>query len=187
SASVAIRVVGSLFSPESLRVREFLARNRIPHEWLDPDRDAAVERLLREFAVTPGELPVVIASGSVLRRPTPGGLAGYLGLTVDSLPERCFDLVVVGGGPAGLAAAVYGASEGLHTLGLEMTAPGGQAGMSSRIENYLGFPMGISGAELTQRAIIQAEKFGASLTAPCTVVSLEDRTGFLVVRLSDGT
>ncbi len=107
-ASAAIRVVGSRFSPESLRVREFLARNRIPHEWLDPDRDAAVERLLREFAVTPGELPVVIASGSVLRRPTPGGLAEYLGLTINSLPERCFDLVVVGAGPAGLAAAVYG-------------------------------------------------------------------------------
>src|SRR3989441_3609283 len=87
SASAAIRVVGSQFSPESLRVREFLARNRIPHEWLDPDRDAAVERLLREFAVTPGELPVVIASGSVLRRPTPGGLAEYLGLTINSLPE----------------------------------------------------------------------------------------------------
>ena len=99
-ASATIRVVGSRFSPESLRVREFLARNRIPHEWLDPDRDAAVERLLREFAVTPGELPVVIVSGSVLRRPTPGGLAEYLGLTITSLPERCFDLVVVGAGPA---------------------------------------------------------------------------------------
>src|SRR5256886_10914213 len=125
-ASVAIRVVGSRFLPESLRVREFLARNRIPHEWLDPDRDAAVERLLREFAVTPGELPVVIVSGSVLRRPTPGGLAEYLGLTITSLPERCFDLVVVGAGPAGLAAAVYGASEGLQTLVVEMAAVGGQ-------------------------------------------------------------
>ena len=123
----------------------------------------------------------------MLRRATPGDVAGYLGLTVESLPNRCFDLVVVGGGPAGLAAAVYGASEGLRTLGVEMTAPGGQAGMSSRIENYLGFPMGISGAELTQRAIIQAEKFGASLTAPCTVVSLGSRAGHLVARLSDGS
>jgi thioredoxin reductase (NADPH) len=101
------------------------------------------------------------------------------------LPKRCFDLVVVGGGPAGLAAAVYGASEGLSTLGVEMVAPGGQAGMSSRIENYLGFPMGISGAELTQRAIVQAETFGATLPAPCTVASLANRGGYLVLRMSD--
>ena len=186
-ASAAIRVVGSRFSPESLRVREFLARNGIPHEWLDPDRDAAVERLLREFAVTPGELPVVIVSGSVLRRPTPGGLAEYLGLTITSLPERCFDLVVVGAGPAGLAAAVYGASEGLRTLVVEMAAVGGQAGTSSRIENYLGFPTGISGGDLTQRAVVQAEKFGAHLTSPCTASSLREEAGHLVVRLSDGT
>ena len=186
-ASAAIRVVGSRFSPESLRVREFLARNGIPHEWLDPDRDAAVERLLREFAVTPGELPVVIVSGSVLRRPTPGGLAEYLGLTITSLPERCFDLVVVGAGPAGLAAAVYGASEGLQTLVVEMAAVGGQAGTSSRIENYLGFPTGISGGDLTQRAVVQAEKFGAHLTSPCAASSLREEAGHLVVRLSDGT
>jgi len=187
SASVAIRVMGSRFSPETLRVREFLARNRIPHEWLDPDRDAAVERLLREFAVTPGELPVVIASGSVLRHPTPGVLAQYLGLTIDSLPERCFDLVVVGAGPAGLAAAVYGASEGLRTLVVEMVAVGGQAAGSSRIENYLGFPTGISGGDLTQRAVVQAEKFGAHLTSPCAASSLREEAGHLVVRLSDGT
>jgi thioredoxin reductase (NADPH) len=143
--------------------------------------------LLGHFDIAATELPVVIATGTVLRRATPGEVAGYLGLTVESLPERSFDLVVVGGGPAGLAAAVYGASEGLRTLGVDMTAPGGQAGMSSRIENYLGFPMGVSGAELTQRAIIQAEKFGASLTAPCTVVSLGSRAGHLVARLSDGS
>jgi thioredoxin reductase (NADPH) len=186
-ASTAIRLVGSRFSPESLRVREFLSRNRIPHEWLDPDRDATVERLLREFAVTPGELPVVIVSGSLLRHPTPGGLAQHLGLTIDSLPERCFDLVVVGAGPAGLAAAVYGASEGLRTLVVEMVAVGGQAGTSSRIENYLGFPTGISGGELTQRAVVQAEKFGAHLTSPCAASSLREEAGHLIVRLSDGT
>jgi thioredoxin reductase (NADPH) len=186
-ASAAIRVVGTRFSPESLRVREFLARNRIPHEWLDPERDAAVERLLSEFAVTPGELPVVIASGSVLRRPTPGGLAEYLGLTIGSLPERCFDLVVVGGGPGGLAAAVYGASEGLRTLVVEMAMIGGQAGASSRIENYLGFPTGISGGDLTQRAVVQAEKFGAHLTSPCAASSLREEAGHLVIHLSDGT
>ncbi|HEX6553079.1 MAG TPA: FAD-dependent oxidoreductase [Ktedonobacteraceae bacterium] len=186
-ARAAIRVVGSRFSPESLQVREFLARNRIPHEWLDPDRDAIVERLLIEFTVTPGELPVVIASGSVLRHPTPGVLAQYLGLTIDSLPERCFDLVVVGAGPAGLAAAVYGASEGLRTLVLEMVAVGGQAAASSRIENYLGFPTGISGGDLTERAVVQAEKFGAHLTSPCAAASLRVEAGHLVVRLSDGT
>jgi thioredoxin reductase (NADPH) len=186
-AAPAIRVIGSQFSPESLHIREFLTRTRIPHEWLDADRDPQVEALLGQFGIAATELPVVIATGTVLRQATPGNVAGYLGLTVESLPERCFDLVVVGGGPAGLAAAVYGASEGLRTLGVEMTAPGGQAGMSSRIENYLGFPMGISGEELTQRAIIQAEKFGASLTAPCTVASLGSRAGHLVVRLSDGS
>jgi thioredoxin reductase (NADPH) len=186
-AAASLRVIGSQFSPESLRVREFLTRIRVPHEWLDPDSDPRVEDLLRGFGIAANELPVVIASGSVLRRPTPGELSSYLGLTVESLPERCFDLIVVGGGPAGLAAAVYGASEGLRTLAVEMTAPGGQAGSTSRIENYLGFPMGVSGSELTQRAVIQAEKFGAHLTIPCTVESLRNQAGHLVVRLSDGS
>ena len=120
-------------------------------------------------------------------RPTPGALAEYLGLTLESLPDRCFDLVIVGGGPAGLAAAVYGASEGLHTLGLEKIGVGGQAGSTSRIENYLGFPTGISGGDLTRRAFIQAEKFGASLTAPCEATSLREEGGHLVLTLSDGT
>jgi thioredoxin reductase (NADPH) len=186
-ASAAIRVVGSRFSPELLPVREFLARNRIPHEWLDPDRDAAVEHLLSELGVTPRELPIVIVSGSVLHRPTPGRLAEYLGLTIDSLPERCFDLLVIGAGPAGLAAAVYGASEGLRTLVIEMAAVGGQAGASSRIENYLGFPTGISGGDLTQRAVVQAEKFGARVTSPCVASSLREEAGHLVIHLSDGT
>jgi thioredoxin reductase (NADPH) len=186
-AAATIRVVGSRFSPESLRLREFLARNRIPHEWIDADRDPAVERLLRESQVATTELPVVIASGEVLRRPTPGELAGYLGLTVDSIPERSFDLVVVGAGPAGLAAAVYGASEGLGTLVVELVAVGGQAGTTSRIENYLGFPTGISGGDLTQRAVVQAEKFGAHLTSPCAATALAEEGGHLVVRLADGT
>jgi thioredoxin reductase (NADPH) len=187
AAAPSIRVIGSQFSPESTHIREFLTRTRVPHEWLDVDRDPQVAALIEQFGIAATELPFVIATGTVLRSATPGDVASYLGLTVESLPDRCFDLVVVGGGPAGLAAAVYGASEGLRTLGVEMTAPGGQAGMSSRIENYLGFPMGISGGDLTQRAIIQAEKFGAMLTAPCTAVSLGQRAGHLVVRLSDGT
>jgi thioredoxin reductase (NADPH) len=186
-AAPSVRVIGSRFSPESLRVREFLSRTRVPHEWLEPDRDPQVEDLLRQFGIPPNELPVVMATGSVLRRPSPGELSSYLGLTIEALPDRCFDLVVVGGGPAGLAASVYGASEGLRTLGVETIAPGGQAGTTSRIENYLGFPMGISGSDLTQRAVIQAEKFGASLTVPCTAVSLRNQAGHLVVRLSDGT
>jgi len=186
-AASAIRVIGSRFSPDSGRVREFLARNRIPHEWLDPDADSDVERLLREFDIAPRDLPVVIATGTVLRRPTPGVLADYLGLTLGKLPDRCFDLVVVGAGPAGLAAAVYGASEGLRTTVVEMVAVGGQAGSSSRIENYLGFPTGISGADLTQRATVQAQKFGASLSSPCAAASLREDAGHLVIRLSDGT
>lgn len=186
-ASSAIRVVGSRFSPDSGRVREFLVRNRIPHEWLDPDADSDVERLLREFAIAPRDLPVVIVSGTVLRHPTPGVLADYLGLTVGTTPEGGFDLIVVGAGPAGLAAAVYGASEGLRTLVVEMVAVGGQAGSSSRIENYLGFPTGISGGDLTQRATVQAQKFGASLSSPCTVASLQDDGGHFVLRLSNGT
>jgi thioredoxin reductase (NADPH) len=186
-ASAAIRVIGSRFSPDSGHVREFLVRNRIPHEWLDPDADRDVEHLLREFDIAPRDLPVVIVSGKVLRRPTPGVLAEYLGLTVGAMPDGGFDLIVVGAGPAGLASAVYGASEGLRTLVLEMVAVGGQAGASSRIENYLGFPTGISGGDLTQRATVQAQKFGASFSSPCTVASIQENAGHFVLRLSSGS
>ncbi len=186
-AAVATRVIGSRYSAQSLQLREFLTRSRLPHEWLDPDHDPQVDELLRRFGVPPSELPVVISSGTVLRRPSPGELAEYLGLTLGRLPERCFDLVVVGGGPAGLAAAVYGASEGLRTLALDMVAPGGQAGSSSRIENYFGFPTGISGADLIERGLVQAEKFGAQLSAPCAAVALREEAGHLVIELSDGT
>jgi thioredoxin reductase (NADPH) len=187
NAGSAIRVIGSRFSPETAQIREYLARTRLPYEWLDPDSDTEVDTVLGHFDIPPGELPVVITSGAVLRRPTPGTLAEHLGLTLASLPGRCFDLVIVGGGPAGLAAAVYGASEGLRTLGVDMVAPGGQAGTTSRIENYFGFPTGISGGDLTQRALVQAEKFGAALSAPCAAVALREEAGHLVVELSDGT
>jgi len=186
-ASSAIRGIGSRFSADSGRVREFLVRNRIPHEWLDPDGDRDVERLLRELDIAARDLPVVIVSSKVLRHPTSGELAEYLGLTVGTMPDGGFDLIVVGAGPAGLAAAVYGASEGLRTLVLEMVAIGGQAGSSSRIENYLGFPTGISGSDLTQRATVQAQKFGASFSSPCTVGGLEDDSGHFLLRLSNGT
>jgi len=186
-AGAAIRVVGSRFSPEVLQLREFLSRSRIPHEWLDPDGDPHVETMVEQFSLEPSDFPVVVSSGRVFRRATPGEVADYLGLTVDRLPGRCFDLVIVGGGPSGLAAAVYGASEGLRTLGVDMVAPGGQAGTSSRIENYFGFPTGISGTELAQRGFVQAEKFGAQLTVPCRAVGLRERAGHLVVELSDGS
>ena len=186
-AAVFIRVVGSRFSPETMRIREFLTRTRLPHEWLDPDADSRVDEIVRAFSLEPSDLPIVIATGEVLRRPTPGELASYLGLTLENLPDRSFDLVIVGGGPAGLAAAVYGASEGLHTLGVDMIAPGGQAATSSRIENYFGFATGIPGAELTQRGLVQAEKFGARLSAPCTAIALGEESGHLTLELSDGT
>jgi thioredoxin reductase (NADPH) len=186
-AAAAIRVVGSRYSPESARLREFLQRSRIPHEWVDPDADGAVEGALRASGIKPAELPIVIVTGTVLRRPTPGELSEFLGLTIDTLTRHCFDLIVVGSGPGGLAAAVYGASEGLSTLTVESIALGGQAGSSSRIENYLGFPTGISGGDLTHRALIQAEKFGASFSSPCAAVSLREMSGHLAVQLADGS
>jgi thioredoxin reductase (NADPH) len=186
-AASATRVIGSRYSADSLRIREFLSRCQLPYEWVDPDNDPQVDEVLQHFGVSPSDLPVVITSGTVLRRATPGILSEYLGLTIGQLPERTFDLLVVGGGPAGLAAAVYGASEGLQTLAFDMVAPGGQAGTSSRIENYFGFPTGISGGDLVQRGMIQAEKFGAQLTAPCAAVSLHEDAGHLVVELSDGS
>jgi thioredoxin reductase (NADPH) len=186
-AGAATRVIGSQFSPQVLQLREFLSRTRIPYEWLDQDEDPQVEGLLEQFALGSSDLPVVVASGTVIRRATPGMLSDYFGLTVEQLPQRCFDLVIVGGGPAGLAAAVYGASEGLTTLGVDMVAPGGQAGTSSRIENYFGFPTGISGGELAQRGFVQAEKFGAHMTTPCEAISLKERSGHLIVELADGS
>jgi thioredoxin reductase (NADPH) len=186
-AGPATRVIGSRYCPEVLQLREFLSRTRIPHEWLDPDSNPLVETMVEQYGLEPTDFPVVVSSGRVIRRATPGMVADYLGLTVEHLPGRCFDLVIVGGGPSGLAAAVYGASEGLRTLGVDMVAPGGQAGTSSRIENYFGFPTGISGADLAQRGFVQAEKFGAQLTAPCQAVGLRERAGHLVVELSDGT
>ena len=186
-AAATTRVIGSRFSKETLRIREFLSRLSIPHEWLDPDRHEDVDDVLEHFDVEAMDLPVVITSGTVLRSPSTGQLAEYLGLTLQSLPERGFDLIVVGGGPAGLAASVYGASEGLATLDVERFGVGGQAGTSSRIENYLGFPTGVSGTELAQRALVQAEKFGARMTAPCEAESLREEDGYLIVHLSDGT
>ena len=187
SAADTLQIVGSEFSPESMALREYAARNGLPHRWIDADTQTDVATLLAGLGVTVADLPVAIIPQGVLRRATPGELASRLGLTVDSVPDRCFDIVVVGAGPAGLAASVYAASEGLRTLTVDSVAAGGQAAASSRIENYLGFPTGISGGDLTNRAAVQAQKFGAVLTSPCAVNRLEERAGHLVAILADGT
>ncbi|HYH48803.1 MAG TPA: FAD-dependent oxidoreductase [Acidimicrobiia bacterium] len=186
-AARSIRVIGSRHLPEALAVREFLTRNRLPHQWLDAEAEPDICRLVDEFGLACSDLPVVVTGSTVLRRATPGEVAQHLGLTIEAIPQRCFDLIVVGAGPAGLAASVYGASEGLSTLTLESQLPGGQAGTSSRIENYLGFPSGVSGGELTNLAMTQALKFGATLSTPCEVDGLLEKAGHLIVRLSDGT
>jgi thioredoxin reductase (NADPH) len=181
------KIVGSRYSPDTRRLREFAARNRLPHVWIDPEEDETIERLLRELHVAPEDTPVVIWHGRrVLRNPSNAELARIIGLHQPELREAAFDIVVVGAGPAGLAAAVYGASEGLDTVTIDAVATGGQAGTASKIENYLGFPWGISGAELADRATIQAEKFGARVRLPAEAVALERRGEHHVVRLSDG-
>lgn len=157
-------VVGSNHSAGTLRIREFLTRNGHPHTYIDVERDRGVQDLLDHFQVHVADVPVVICRGeSVLRNPTNEGVAECLGFNEGIDQTHLRDLVIIGAGPAGLAAAVYGASEGLDVLVLESNAPGGQAGLSSRIENYLGFPNGIAGQELAGRAYVQAQKFGAQV------------------------
>jgi thioredoxin reductase (NADPH) len=180
-----LRIIGSRFSPDSRRVREFIARNRLPHRWTDLEEDASAEALLRELGVRPLETPVVIWRGRVFRNPSNEELARVVGLSSPELDRQMCDLLVVGAGPAGLAASVYGASEGLETITLDAVATGGQAGTSSNIENYLGFPSGISGAELGERAAIQARKFGAHVAIPAEAVALEPDDDHYVVRLAD--
>ena len=157
-------LVGSRHSPGTLRIQEFLTRNGHPYASIDLDRDAGVQALLDQFQVTVDDVPVVICRGVVvLRNPTNGQIADCLGFNEAIDHTQVRDLVIVGAGPSGLSAAVYSASEGLDVLVLETNAPGGQAGSSSKIENYLGFPTGISGQELATRAYTQAQKFGAHL------------------------
>jgi thioredoxin reductase (NADPH) len=182
-----LKIVGSRFSPNTRRLREFLARNRIPHHWIDLDRDGGSESVLRQLGIAPGETPVVIwRRDQILRNPTTAGLGALLGLRGADSREIRRDLVIVGAGPAGLAAAVYGSSEGLSTIVIDSIATGGQAGTSPRIENYLGFPSGISGGELADRAVIQAEKFGADIDVPSTAVRLTERDGYHRITLEDG-
>ena len=184
-----IHVIGHRWSPKSHDVRDFLGRNLVPFKWLDLDASPEAREALSKLStgdVTP-TLPVILfPDGAVLEAPDLGTLAGRIGLR--SRAEKPFyDLVVVGGGPAGLAAAVYGASEGLRTLLIEREAPGGQAGTSSRIENYLGFPSGLTGADLTRRAVAQARKFGAELLTPQEVCGLRVDGQYRVLTLADGS
>jgi thioredoxin reductase (NADPH) len=181
------RIIGSCYSPDSVRVREFAARNRLPHRWLDLETDEDAERLLRRFGIAPQDTPVVIWGHRVLRNPTNAELARVAGLMVpDMISDEC-DLIVVGAGPAGLGAAVYGASDGLRTTTMERIAVGGQAGTSSRIENYLGFPAGLSGSDLAERAFLQADKFGARISVAAEAIRLDSAGGKLQVVLADDT
>jgi thioredoxin reductase (NADPH) len=181
-----VRVVGHRFSKESHDLRDFLVRNRVPARWLDVERDGEARELLQVAGVDAERLPVVLLEdGTVLERPTVLELAERLGVAVAPAQDH-YDLVVVGGGPAGLAAAVYGASEGLKTIMVEREAPGGQAGQSSRIENYLGFPAGLSGSDLARRATDQARRLGAELLAVQEAVGLRVEGSARLVELSGG-
>jgi thioredoxin reductase (NADPH) len=182
-----LQIIGSRFSPETLHLRDYVARNRLPHLFVDLEDLPEVDTVLARWGVRPADAPVVVTPTAVLRHPTPGELAEHLGLAYRPTPGHTFDVVVVGAGPAGLAAAVYGASEGLDTVVVDAVAAGGQAGSSSRIENYLGFPSGISGGDLAALAQVQATKFGARLNSPCEVAALIPGDTFHTLVLGDGS
>ncbi len=185
---VGVTIIGSRFSPAAHQLRDFATRNLVPIKWRDVDTDAQAEALLVQLGVRPSETPIVIGvGGRIAKNPTIEEFAHCAGLVVTLEADHVYDLVVVGAGPAGLAASVYAASEGLDVLTADALAAGGQAGTSARIENYLGFPTGISGEELTKNALIQAQRFGAHITVPCTVRSLGIDGGDRVVTLADNT
>jgi thioredoxin reductase (NADPH) len=182
-----VKVVGSRYSQDTRRVRTFLARNRMPYHWMDLEVDEEAEALLRGLGVSACETPVVIGGEQVLRNPSNADIAAMMGLGSRGTPPPMCDLIIVGAGPAGLAAAVYGASEGLDTQMIDKVAFGGQASTSARIENYLGFPTGISGSELTERAVIQAGRFGARMVVPAQAVGLHAENGDYSIELADGS
>jgi thioredoxin reductase (NADPH) len=222
-ATAGLRIIGSRYSRDTQRLREFASRSRIPHAWIDLEQDAMAELLLSQLHVRPEETPVVVWQGHrvlrnpsnaelsmelglqvtvpadelfdllvvwqghrVLRNPSNAELSMELGLQVTVPADELFDLLVVGAGPAGLAAAVYGASEGLKTVALDSVAVGGQAGTSSKIENYLGFPAGLSGADLAGRAVLQAQKFGARIVSPSEAVRLDCEANYYIVETNNG-
>jgi thioredoxin reductase (NADPH) len=183
-----LRLMGSRWSPKTYELREFLAKNAVPYQWLDVDTaasDPEVRRIVEKAQSAGCRFPVVMfQDGSLLHEPGHAELAERIGLHARA-DNKFYDLVIVGGGPAGLAAAVYGASEGLSTVIVERDAPGGQAGLSSRIENYLGFPSGLSGADLTRRAVAQARRFGAEILAPQHTVGVRSEGPYRIVKLAD--
>jgi thioredoxin reductase (NADPH) len=181
-----VKLVGSRYSRDTRRLREFLARNRMPYQWMDLEDDEEADTLLQALGVEPAETPVVIGGRGVLRNPSNAQLAAMLGFGSRGAPPAMCDLVIVGGGPAGLAAALYGASEGLDTQAIDAVAFGGQAGTSSRIENYLGFPTGISGSELAARAGLQARRLGARLVVPAEAMGLVREDAHYGVQLAGG-
>jgi thioredoxin reductase (NADPH) len=183
-----VQIVGSRYSPDTQRLLEFATRNRLAHAWIDLDNDPAAAVLLDSAGVHPADTPVVLVEGSgVLRNPSNAQFAQVAGITGEPAPGQAYDLIVIGAGPGGLAAAVYGASEGLTTAAVDAVAAGGQASTTSRIENYLGFPAGVSGAEFGERALLQAVRFGTQMFVPCRAVGLTRPHGHYLVALEDGT
>ena len=183
-----IRVLGTRWSPKSYELRDFLARNHVPYQWIDVELSASdrdTKRLLEVLGPEAANLPVVLfPDGTKLLESVPADIAQKVGLRTRAQTDF-YDLAIIGGGPAGLAAAVYGASEGLHTVMIEREAPGGQAGMSSRIENYLGFPTGLSGGDLARRAVVQAQRFGVEILSPQGAVSVRTEGSYRILKLAD--
>ena len=185
-----IRVLGTRWSPRSYEMRDFLARNHVPYQWIDVELSASdpeIKRLLEVLAPVPANLPIVLfPDGTKLLESLPADVAQKVGLRTRAQTDF-YDLAIIGGGPAGLAAAVYGASEGLKTVMIEREAPGGQAGMSSRIENYLGFPTGLSGGDLARRAVVQAQRFGVEILSPQEAVNVRTEGSYRIIKLVDGS
>jgi thioredoxin reductase (NADPH) len=185
-----IRVLGTRWSPRAYDLRDFLARNRVPYLWIDVEvsaNDPETKNLLDALGTDGAKLPVVLfPDGTKLLEGNPADVAQKVGLKTRAQTDF-YDLAIIGGGPAGLAAGVYGASEGLHTVMIEREAPGGQAGMSSRIENYLGFPSGLSGNDLARRAVVQAKRFGVEILSPQEAVGVRTEGSYRIIKLADGS
>ncbi len=180
-----LKLIGYQFSRASHELKDFLAGNLFPYQWVNVETDPEAEKLLQLYDLTKTDLPAVLTGdGTVLKRPTIAELGEKVGLSPKA-SQSLYDLAIIGAGPAGLAAAVYGGSEGLRTIMIDKRGPGGQAGTSSRIENYLGFPNGLSGAELTRRAIAQAQRFGVEFLAPQEVVSIKSEGQYKRIRMAD--